>query len=203
VEIKDLYMLIKKEIRAIVLATLLLGFAGVVLFYILPPRYIAAGSFYVTRKVSNDFPTGFFEYEGFYAQQAASSYTETVIGLFESIDIRRKALLETGAEATDQNLRAAKKVIRAKKAGPQLITLNVKGKTPQHAGQLWIALSKVTLSTVEALNQTGDTALTVSMVDDSPIIQMTFTSIYVNFVVGALVGLTSSIFILALKKHLS
>ncbi len=200
-EIKKLLELIKEKSKIIFLVSLLFTVFGVGIYYGIPPKQTATGSFFIKRTVEDPSPE-FFSYEGYYAQQAALSYSNTLAALFESVDIRSKALKSLDIPVNDKTLRKYGRQIRVKNVGPQLVTLTVKGENTAHVVNFWAALSNSVLETTKALNQEGDKSITVTPVVSEPIVQMTFNNVYANAIAGALFGFLFSIISLSFASYI-
>lgn len=192
-EVKNIIIFLKKNYLHILLTGLVLSFIGAVLYYIVPATYDATGSFFIKRGVDNNSTGNYFTYEGYYSQQTALSYTNTLTGIFESEDIKSKALINLGIEVNEQSIRKLGRNMRVKKSGPQLITLTVKGSTHQNAQAAWLAITRETITTANFLNTNGDSKLTISQLNENPVIKMSFRNLYVNVLVGFGLGILLSI----------
>jgi capsular polysaccharide biosynthesis protein len=203
VEFKDLVKLLKSNRRTIVSYGGLFILFGVAFFYFFPKTYKTAGSFYVTRGVDL-VERSDFRYEGYYAQQAGTNYAETLIGLLESVDVRRNALANLEIPVTESTLREAARNIKAKKAAPQLVTLSVKGSSPELAERFWLVLSQEVIAVSDKLNKNaGDSALSVTLVEDTPVTYETFNNVYLDIFIGLAFGLLLGSFVAVLKEYLS
>lgn len=195
--------LLKSNRRTIVSYGGLFILFGVAFFYFFPKTYKTAGSFYVTRGVDL-VERSDFRYEGYYAQQAGTNYAETLIGLLESVDVRRNALANLEIPVTESTLREAARNIKAKKAAPQLVTLSVKGSSPELAERFWFILSQEVIAVSGKLNKNaGDSALSVTLVESAPVTYETFNNVYLNVFIGLAFGLLLGSFVVVLKEYLS
>lgn len=209
-ELKDFYLFLKENITKISASSLFFGALGVVFYFLLPITYKSEGVIYVNRfpleRISSNFvaDTRFFsEAEGsFYAQQTALSYTETVIGLFESVDVREKTLETLDISVTEESLRKLKRITGVKSTAPQLITLSVKSKSEGDASEIWKSLTNVTFETVKRLNEQGDPGFSIMVVNENPVVHAAYRNLYANLVVGVAFGLMGSTFVFALSKYL-
>lgn len=190
-ELKEVLIFFKKDYLPILLTGVVFALAGSVIYYLLPPSYNASGSFYIKREIDES-GGNYFTYEGYYSQQTALSYTNTLIGIFESVDIKSKALKDLDIEVNEQSIRGFGRNMKVKKSGPQLITLTVKGNTPKNAQATWLAITKATITTANILNTNGDSKLTVSQLAESPVVKMSFRNLYVNIFVGFGLGILLS-----------
>ncbi len=192
-EVKDIVTFLKKNYLHVLLTGLVFSAIGAVLYYALPVKYNATGSFFIKRSVDSNSTGNYFTYEGYYSQQTALSYTNTLTGIFESEDIKSKALMALGTEVNEWSIRKLGRNMKIKKSGPQLITLTVKGNTPQNVKSTWLAITKATITTADFLNTNGDSKLTISQLNENPVVKMSFRNLYVNILTGFGLGILLSI----------
>lgn len=179
---------------------LVMGIIVGAVVYLLPARYYAVGSLYVSR--NNQDNTSFFTYEGYYSQQVAVTYTNTAMALMESVDIRTKALRTLGIDINELNLRKYGQIISVKKAGPQIITLTVKNEDPEKAQRIWNEVAKQTISAVQVLNEAGDRSLGISKISESPTIKTGYKSIPVFLLSGLIGGFILGYVVVMLKEYM-
>lgn len=183
------------------------GILGVVIYFLFPAKFVAKGNIFVSRNIQtpqiiseNANPAAQeFSYEGFYAQQNASLYTSTVIGLVESENIRYRTLLDIGIPTTTNNLKKLERKIGAKKIAPQLLELEIKENTAKQATKNWNTLVENLIVTNQQLTQEGDPNLKITVVADSPIVVTTYKNPLLNFGIGLVVGTLIAMFVLALQ----
>lgn len=202
-ELKELIKVIKKHTKTLVSMGVFFGLLGLAFFYFFPKPYKAVGSFYVTRGVDL-VERADFRYEGYYAQQAGTSHAETLIGLLESVDVRRATLSNLGIPVSETILREVSRNIKAQKVAPQLVTLTVKGSTSETTERFWLAMSQEVIATSDRLNRNaGDPSLHVSLVADTPTVYETFSNVYLDVFAGLIFGLLLASFVAVLKEYLS
>jgi len=197
-EVKEIFKIINKHRKAIYTYAILGAMIGV-LIYFLPSKYISTGSFYIKR--ATDVNKDFFTYEGYYGQQTTLSYTNTVVGLLESVDLQSKALSTLNIPIDEISLRKYAKYIKVKKSGPQLVTLTVKGKTFIDSKSMWEAVADELLAVNQQLNINGDGSLNVSKVSAQPVVKKEYKSLWLNIPAGILLALGAGIFIISLKEY--
>ena len=179
----------------ILLACILAG----ILAYYLPEKYIATGTLLVQR--APETATDYFTYEGFYSQQTAQLFTNTVVGLLESVDIRAKAMENIGIPVNEVSLKRTGKYIKVNKTGPQLIALTVKGNTPTAAENMWNALSSEILSKISQLNSSGDSNLKIVQVYQTPLLSKQYKSMAINIMAGVLFAGAISLLYVSFKYY--
>jgi capsular polysaccharide biosynthesis protein len=113
-------------------------------------------------------------------------------------------LIDFGLPTTEITLRESSRNIKAKKAAPQLVTLSVKGSTPELAERFWMSLSQEVIVASDRLNRNvGDPSLSISLVSAAPVVYETFNNVYLDVFAGVFIGLFLGSFIAVLKEYLS
>ena len=171
-----------------------------ILIYFLPPKYLASGSFYVKRSISGE--RNFFTYEGYYGQQTALSYTNSVVALLESLDLKKVVLEKMGIKVNEQTLRKFSHLVKVRKTGPQIISVTVKGKSYKEAENIWDKLSETLIATTQEINKNGDPNLSVAPVSSQPVVKETYRSLYLFGIAGALISATLFSFYICIKEYL-
>lgn len=191
----------KKKQAFILMVGLLGAFFGALLYFVLPVRYVAVGSMFVTRTINNNSSNqDYFDYEGYYAHETARSYVSTVIALLESPDIRFDVASDISLDPTKKNLTKLKRNLRVKKKGNQIIELSVYGDI-SNVSDTWQAYVNNVIEKNQTLNENGDANLYVVPVVAQPIIVAVFRNLFVNISLGFGFGVFASSFVLASKEY--
>jgi capsular polysaccharide biosynthesis protein len=198
-ELREIIKKMKKNKLAIV-TPMLVGLLAGLAFYAMPSKYISSGSIYVRRKVSEQ--TDFFTYEGYYAQQTALGYTDSVSNLIESSDIKKMLLEKSGEAINTIKLLDLQRKVKVKKTGPQLILLEIKEKTPEEAKEKWMSLTDIVILKSQEINMGGDKEISLGTLSKEPLIRETYKNPYIFSLVGSLIGLTLGLIFLSLREYL-
>lgn len=198
-ELKEIKKVLSKN-RFFLIMPAIFGFALSLIFYYLPAKYVSSGSFYVGRKI--DKSDEFFSYEGYYAQQTAVTYTNSVMSLAESIDIKKSALDEMNLPYDNKNIRILEKALKIKKLGPQMITISTKHSDREVSDSMFRSISKSLIKASKDVNKNGDNSLFIHPVSAEPLIKETYKSLYVYSIAGILSGLVVGLFYLCLRECL-
>ncbi len=211
--LKELSKFFAKNKIAILGTGVSFALVGVVIYFLLPPKYSATGTLFVTRKIEQPEPgttfspesveDGFFSYEGYYAQQNALSYTSTLIGLIESADIKSKVLDTLSISVSEANLRKLGRAVSAKKHAPQLVVVTVKGLPSASAEKIWTTLVDEVMLASQKLSEQGDPNLVVVAVSDHPIVKEGYRNVLVNIIIGFGFGVLVSTMYFAGKQYFS
>jgi hypothetical protein len=176
--------------------------AGLLVFRFFPQKYIATGALLVSRRAQTP-AAGVFSYEGYYAQQTARGYAETLIGMLESTDARRKALESLGITPNEADLRQAKRSVRVKKSAPQVVILEVRKYDPNKADDYWKALVSEVMDISGNFNaRFGDPLISVNTVEGSPTVYPAYKNVFIDVLVGAGLGLVFGLFVIHAKEYL-
>lgn len=201
-ELKEIFDFYRKNFKKVVFGVFLFSVLGAILFYVIPVKYVATGSIFVVR-AADLVQREEFTYEGFYAQQNASEYSKTVVGILESIEMQKKMVEAKGDFVTEENLRKVRRELNIKKVAPQVITLEIEGDDPQKVVDLWNEVAKQTLSSSETISERGDTGTSIVILDDSPVVHSGFRELWAFVLVGAVFGFVTATFYFALREYLS
>jgi capsular polysaccharide biosynthesis protein len=185
-ELREIIKILTKYKVALAISVVI-GVLGGIAFYISPKTYSASGSFYIKRG-ADTLRFKYFAYEGYYAQQTGLSYTNTVMALFESLDIRFEALNKLNLPTDNTSLRRYSRIIKAKKVGPQIITLTVKGTNTEELGRLWDSVANTVIEKNKQINITGDPLLSISKISDAPIVRQLYRPLWLCVLAGALLS---------------
>ncbi len=199
-ELREMTKLLKNHVKLLLVSIFVAGALGAATYYFLPTRYYATGSLFVRRSIY-PYSEDHFTYEGYYGQQAAMLYANSVIGLIDSDDIVAQTLTSLNMPVDQNSLRTYHRKIRTVKSGPQLIELVVKEEDAQKAGELWQAVVDVTTTAMNNISRVNDPFVGVVKVSDEPVIKEGYKNLPVYSLVGAGVGLCVSLFYLVLLSY--
>jgi len=176
---------------------LLLGFTA----FAIPASYNASGSIYVGRVTDRN--TGFFTYEGYYGQQTALAYTNSVLALIQSPDLLKDTLVDLNLPTDDFQMWKLKQSISVKKSGPQtqVINLSLKAKTQEEAVKKWNTVFDNVASYTNNISVQSDPSLKIYKVSEYPVVRQGFRSLPVFLVVGVGLSLVGYISIVLLKEY--
>ncbi len=198
-EIKEITKKLTKYRTQLIISVVIGAILGVEIYF-LPPKYISSGSFYIKRGISGE--KNYFTYEGYYGQQTALSYTNSVVALAESLDIKKLVLDRLKIEVNEESLRKLSRMIRVKKTGPQVILITVKADDYTTSENIWTKLSESLLSTTYEINKDGDPNLMVEKVSDFPVVKEGYRSMLLFGIGGSLISFTLFSFYICFKEYL-
>ncbi len=199
-ELKELVATVRKHTKLISSIVLVTGILGVALHFIVPTAYYAEGTFYVSG-FSQPSTTEYFAYDGYYAQQSAQSYTQTLAALFESVTLHSAVLDQLAIPVTENALRAFSKRLSVRIQSPQLVRVIYKSNSPDVASAHWQTLADVVTAKSTLLNDQGVSQLAVVPVHDYPVVKRGYSSVYLAFAIGAGLGLVAVTIWITLKEY--
>lgn len=177
---------LKKYKKALIVSGIIGGLTGVVIYF-LPQRYSVEGSFFIGRE--SETSNQFFTYEGYYSQSNAALFTDTVIALIESPDMKKALLDELKLPVTSENLRKIDKYISVKRPGAHLATLTVRSYNKDEATYLWNTFSDIIQTKVNRLTARSDAEINITPVNAEPLVEYEQHILLVNIVLGVLGGI--------------
>lgn len=199
-ELKEILSFLKKHSKVITIGSMLGAIIAIAAYFLFPPKYYASGSLFIRRTIY-PYSDNHFTYEGYYSQQAAMFYANSVVGLIESEDVLSQALTSMGIAVDEKSLMKYARKIRTIKSGPQLVGVVVKGNNENETKQLWQAITDITTKKLDEINQRGDPFMSIAKVLDEPIMKKDYRDVYLFTIVGLTFGFLLSSFYLALKKQ--
>ncbi len=198
-DLKEVLDFFAKTYKNLAICFVLGLFSGVATFALLPTKYISSGTLFVGRKVTKE--TEFYAYSGYYDQQTALSFTNTVRGFLEDKNLHAEVLKELDLNVTERNLRSLRRKIRVKNAGPQLINVEVRANSVEESERIWEVLTGITTKTIEDLNQKADSQLFVEATNSKIWTRDLTQNPFIFGAIGGLVFLGAGTFFLALKTY--
>lgn len=157
---------VKLRLTFIFVVSLAFGLLGAGISLLLPNQYTAKGLLIVTRKAEPP-ASGYFTYEGSYAQQSSKTYTETFMSILHSPASLASA--NTGLE-----IKKLGRLVKVKREGSQGVSLAVKASKPLDATLLWNKIADSAISTHTKLMDSEDPLITVAKTPGSPTIIDTY-----------------------------
>jgi len=203
VELKDTLILLAKYrwfLLAVAFFAAVVGY-GVSLKW--PVYNKASGVLFVNREAEKKVVgNNYYTYEGFYRQQTAERFTDTVVGLLKSEVILAAAGKSLGLSVDAAGLKKLSAATEVRKAAPQLVKLEVRQKTSEQATKLWQALAREGIEKVKALGAGEDGRLLLSQVTAEPLVNAVSPDPVLDTFVAAGLGLMVGIFAISLREYL-
>lgn len=156
-----------------------------------PSLYRATIEIYVKRQTSPS--DKFYSYDGYYSQQAAERYAQTVRGFIRSKEIVREVLSRLGESQTQESLQRVVRSIKVIEVAPQLLSVSVTASSGERAASLVSTIASTVPERLNKLNADGDPALSVSVTTEAPFIEnVSLNKIFfplIGFLLGAFIGI--------------
>jgi capsular polysaccharide biosynthesis protein len=124
-----------------------------------------------------------------------------VITLAKSVDIKKDVLEKMNQPINEKNLRELNKSIKIKKAGPQIISLEIKGRTYELAEETWTKFSESLIKKSDEMNKNSDEKLVVNTVSEKPLTRKAYRSPWAFGATGVLAGLALGILLMCGKEY--
>lgn len=199
-ELREYIEVFQKNLRLVLILPVVFGGAAFFISQQLPPTYTASLTVYVKRQASE--PTGeFYTFDGFYSQQAAEKFTETVVGFLKSKDILLASAKLADLPTDQEGLKRLEKSIKVRQEAPQLVSLKVTQENGEQAKKFSATLAQAAAERINLLNQTGDKAISVDLLNKEPLVEKNEVPVVVNTLAGVVLGLLAAYIYILLKEY--
>lgn len=189
----ELRQLLKKLWSArlfIVGGSVILALATYLISLSLPVNYRSSLNLYVSRRIQEP-SDKYYTFDGYYSQQAAERYTQTVIGILQSREVLRGAAASVSLPVDEVFLKQLSRSVRVREDAPQLISLMVTRPNREQSVALNLGLARSAIGKLTTLNQTGDRDLTIEEVSANPTVEILHPMPRLNSLLAFIFGLTA------------
>lgn len=199
-ELREYVEIIRKSLKLLIVLATASGMLALFVSLQLPPTYTTSLTLYVKRQAAEANPD-YYTFDGYYSQQAAEKFTETVVGFLKSKDILLASAKLADLSTNQKSLEQLESSIEIKQVAPQLVSLKVEQGDGQEAKKFCTSLAQATTERINLLNQTGDKAISVDLLNPEPLVEKNEVPLVVNTLVGILVGTLLSLLYIFLKEY--
>lgn len=199
-ELREYVKLIKNNRRLVVASSLIFGGAAFLISQNLPATQTASLTIYVKRQASEP-SIDYYTFDGYYSQQAADKFTETVVGFLKSKDILLSAAKLAGLPDDQESLEQLESRIKVRQVAPQLVSLKVEQKDGAVAKSFCASLAQAATERINLLNQTGDKSISVDLLNPEPLVEKNEPPVLLNSVLGLMLGMGLGFMYIFLKEY--
>lgn len=199
-ELREYFQITKKNLPLLVILS---AFCGGLAFFVsqkLPETHTASLTVYVKRQATEP-STDYYTFDGYYSQQAAEKFTETVVGFLKSKDILLTSAKLAGFPTDQESLKQLEDSIKIRQEAPQLVSLKVTQTDAATAKRFCAALAQATTERINLLNQTGDKSISVDLLNPEPLLVKNAPHPILNTLVGLLSGALLGFLYVFLKEY--
>lgn len=199
-ELREYLQIIKKNLPLLIVLPAVLGGLAAWVSQQLPETYTASLTLYVKRQATEP-STDYYTFDGYYSQQAAEKFTETVVGFLKSKDILLASAKLADLPVDQESLEQLENSIKVRQEAPQLVSLKVTQEEATTAKKFCTALAQATTERINLLNQTGDKAISVDLLNPEPLLVKNDPRLVLNTLVGLLSGALLGFLYIFLKEY--
>jgi len=199
-ELREYMRMLQKNSTIILTITAIVAVGAFVLSMRIPEKHEAQLSVYV-HKAAEQPQSGDFTYDGYYAQLAAEAFTDTVVGLFESTTTAKHALEIAEMDSQIHAVRSLHAKIGVEKVAPQLIEVSVTDTDRDYAVTAIEAIYKSVEEEVTNAHRDSGNELSVKRINDEPLVLLKQPLLWLNTLVGLLIGILLSVVVVAMKVY--
>lgn len=165
----DLVRFYRRSFRLVFLVALIAGISAFLLVGYLPNSFEASTSFFVSRE-AQPLSNNFYSYDGYYLEQAAERFAETVAALLKSQELVRAAASESRLPASPLAIEQLTTGLRVKRLGPQLLKVSFSSGRRETALSFTKNLSAAAKDFVIKINEKGDPYLSLQVLEENPFV---------------------------------
>lgn len=195
-ELTDYGKIFKRFLAVILIVAVIGGFAGFAAGSFLDEvEYDTSISFAVNRTNRQETPD--YQYDGYYAIQAADLFSQTIVSWFSTPSVLLEMYRNAGIEPEITSIDAFSNQFRTKKFSSQNIVLRFSEATRERAEQISKSIIDTTKTRASALNRSSDQKALFEVVAAEPVIVEKRPNValktVLGFVSGVILGLIFAI----------
>lgn len=160
----------KKYWLVILITSLIFATVFGVLTTQLKPWYEASTSIFIGREAQAS-SGNFYNYDGYYSQQAAERFTDTVVALLKNKDVIRMAGSKSGFGESATDVDKILSFLKVKKQAPQVLTIIFTYSNKDKSISFIENLSTEVTKRTGLLNEKGDKLLALNVVESKPFVE--------------------------------
>ncbi len=192
--------LLKRPAPFLVIVTLMAGLAALLFAVRQPVKYETSISFAANRL--NQAPTNTYEYDGYYAIQAADLFSQTVVSWFSTPSVLKEVYERAGVETQQRTLNDLTRRFSTKKYAAQNIVVTFSEASDARAKQIAQAIIETMQARAAALNQASDKKALFELVGTKPLIVPTKPNVPLTTLAGLLAGFLAALSFVSLIAYL-
>ncbi|MFA6512464.1 MAG: hypothetical protein WCV86_05075 [Patescibacteria group bacterium] len=186
-ELNDYQLVFKRFIAAMIIITVLGGLAGFLVSSIVQDVvYDTSISFAVNRISRQDTPD--YQYDGYYAIQAADLFSQTIVSWFSTPSVLLEMYRNAGIEPEITSIDAFSNKFRTRKYSSQNIVLRFHEATRERAEQISQSIIETAQARVKELNKTSNQEALFDVVASEPVIVEKQPNVIFSTLLGLIAG---------------
>ena len=194
-EFNDFILFFKKNLRVFLIAGIVGSLIGVLVFFVTGESYVSQGTFLIKPQIVEDISKEDLEI----LDSLASSYTQTLVGFFNSPEVKNKVLETVPQEKSLGNLFFLNFKTSAKEISPRLVVLTVGGGSYDEAEKVFYSYEREVLEVTKNLRD--EKLFQIERLSDFPLTTKIDKNLVFYFLAGYLIGFFSFLIILFIKKN--
>lgn len=192
--------LLKRPGPFLMIVTLVAGLAALLFAVRQPVKYETSISFAANR--INQGPTNTYEYDGYYAIQAADLFSQTVVSWFSTPSVLKEVYERAGVETQQRTLNDLTGRFSTKKYAAQNIVVTFGEASEARAKEIAQAVIETMQARAAALNQASDKKALFELVGTKPLIVPTKQNVLLTTLAGLLAGFLVALSVVSLVAYL-
>lgn len=190
----------RRLVFLLVITSLIAAGAALLLGVRQPTRYQSSISFAVNRIHQGG--TENYEYDGYYAIQAADLFSQTVVSWFSTPSVLLEVYERAGVSADGDSLTALTQRFKTKKYAAQNIVVTFTEESRERAEKVAAAVTETMQIRSSKLNQTADARALFEIVGSKPVVVTSAANLPALALAGALGGFLAALSLISLTAYL-
>ena len=200
-ELREYLKIFQKNISLILACAVLVGTAAFVYTFRQPVTYETAGNITVVPKSAGELKN-VYEYDGYYALQAAASFTTTITSWLGSPDTVSEIYQKAGLDVGNQSAKALSKFVKTTPiANSFSLKYQLSTTEKEKTSKLAKAATDVVKEKTTSFNQKTSSKLNFEINSDEPIIIENKPPVTLYTIAGTLAGFVLGLFLALLREY--
>ncbi|MBI3572658.1 MAG: hypothetical protein HY092_00460 [Candidatus Kerfeldbacteria bacterium] len=199
-EARDYIQLFWRQRWLVLVVVLVVSVTAYITAALRPVSYATSESFAVNR-INKEITTS-YQYDGYYALQAADLFSQTVVSWFSTPSVLQDFYHQANLDANIDSVNSLAGRFKVRKYSAQNIVVRFNESTHDRAAKLAAGIRQVVESRASSLNQTADGKSIFSVVGSDPVIAPSQPNRWLITAVAALISLYLALLIVTGRHYL-
>lgn len=199
-ELRDYLKIYWQQRGMIVGISLVAAIAAYVTAAVQPTRYAASESFAVNRV--NKETTDQYQYDGYYALQAADLFSQTVVSWFSTPSVLQEIYTAAAINPDIRSVNTLPSRFKVKRYSAQNIVIRFSESTRERADKVVVAMRQVMEERARSLNRTAEGKSIFEIVGTAPVIAPAQPNPWVYGSMALILGFFFSLFVAAARHYI-
>ncbi len=199
-ELREYYLILKKDFGLFLLAVILIVAGSFAYFYLRPASYDTSLVLNISRLGTQE--TDQYRYDDFYRIQADEKFAETVVEWLKSPRISSDIYTDAGVDTASWNLRQLSKNMSPEKLSAQIVSVNFSSSDEKTAEKISRSIIKIISGNTQSLNKDQKNSTWFEIVPQDPIIKRYYPDNAMILAASLLLGMFAGFWVVMIRHYL-